>query len=153
MPSGALEEVRSVLPSPLFQLFIQMTPADQFHSYSVRKMLMGCGEENPDLLTAALLHDVGKTKLPLHVWERVMIVFGMKFFRQQAIAWGRSQPTPATRSFVVAVQHAAWGADMVKAAGGNPVVVEIIRRHQDKIESQDELSELLRILQSADNLN
>jgi hypothetical protein len=42
---------------------------------------------------------------------------------------------------------------MVNAAGGSPVLVEIIKRHQDKIESQDELSDLLKALQVVDNLN
>ena len=32
------------------------------------------GEENPDLLTAALLHDSGKTRTPLRIWERVVVV-------------------------------------------------------------------------------
>jgi len=91
--------------------------------------------------------------MPLMIWERVLIVFGFKFFRHRAIQLGRRQPTPFTRSFVVAVQHPAWGADMVNAAGGSPVLVELIKRHQDKIESQDELSDLLKALQDADNLN
>ncbi len=153
MPPEALAEVSVVLPPPLFELFARMTPADQFHSYGVRQMLIERGQTNPDLLTAALLHDVGKIKIPLRVWERVLIVFAFKFFRPAAIRWGRGQLAPVTRSFVVAVQHAAWGAEMVHAAGGNTAVVELIRRHQDKIESQGGLSDLLKALQSADNLN
>jgi hypothetical protein len=153
MPTDALDEVRTLLPPPLFELFIQMRPSDQFHSYCVCKMLIELGQVNTDLLAAALLHDAGKAKMPLMIWERVMIVLGFKFFRKQADELGRRPPTLLTRSFVVAVQHPAWGAEMVKAAGGSPVLVELIRRHQDKIESQDELSDLLKVLQEADNLN
>ncbi len=153
MPTDALDEVRAVLPPPLFELFTQMRPSDQFHSYCVRKMLIERGQVNTDLLAAALLHDVGKAKMPLMIWERVMIVLGFKFFRKYANDLGRRPPTPLTRSFVVAVQHAAWGAEMVKAAGGSPVLVELIKRHQDKIELHDSLSEMLLALQSADNLN
>ncbi len=116
-------------------------------------MLIERGQTNPDLLLAALLHDVGKAKMPLMIWERVLIVLGFKFFRDRAIQLGRRQLTPLARSFVVAVQHPAWGADMVNVAGGSPVLIELIRRHQDKIESQDELSEMLKALQAVDNLN
>ncbi|MEK9161665.1 MAG: HD domain-containing protein [Chloroflexota bacterium] len=153
MPSESLAEVKQVLPPPLFELFIQMRPSDQFHSYCVRQMLIERGQTNPDLLLAALLHDVGKAKMPLMIWERVLIVLGFKFFRDRAIQLGRRQLTPLARSFVVAVQHPAWGADMVNVAGGSPVLIELIRRHQDKIESQDELSEMLKALQAVDNLN
>jgi len=153
IPPEALNEVRAVLPPPLFELFIRLRPSDQFHSYGVRRMLIERGYKNPDLLFAALLHDVGKAQMPLMIWERVLIVLGFKFFRDHAIQMGRRQPTPFTRSFVVAVQHAAWGASMVNAAGGSPVLVELIKRHQDRIESSDPLSEMLLALQSADNLN
>ncbi len=153
MPSESLAEVKQVLPPPLFELFILMRPSDQFHSYCVHKMLIERGHTNPDLLFAALLHDVGKAKMPLMIWERVLIVLGFKFFRDHAIQLGRRQPSPLTRSFVAAVQHPAWGADMVNAAGGSPVLVELIKRHQDKITLQDSLTDLLRDLQLADNLN
>jgi hypothetical protein len=153
MPAEALAEVRAVLPPPLFELFSRMRPSDQFHSYGVRRTLIERGQTNPDLLTVALLHDVGKTKMPLRIWERVLIVLAFKFFRDRAMQWGHRPPTPLTRSFVVAVQHAAWGAELVKAAGGNPLVVELIRRHQDKITEQDKLTDLLLLLQAADNSN
>lgn len=153
IPPTALTEVQQVLPPPLFELFTRQRPSDQFHAYSVRQLLIRRGETNPHLLTAALLHDVGKTQMPLHIWERVWIVLGMKFIKQRALAWGAGEPKFFTRAFVVAVKHAAWGAQLVKAAGGNPVVVELIARHQDTIEPSDSLRELLIPLQLADNEN
>jgi hypothetical protein len=42
---------------------------------------------------------------------------------------------------------------MAAAAGSRPVVVELIRRHQDKPLAEDELADLLRAMQWADDQN
>ncbi len=149
-----LTQVESWLTPPLFELFCRMTPSEQYHAYHVRQTLAADGQTNPDLLTAALLHDVGKSKMPLAVWEKVAIVLGFKFARECAVAWGsRLDDTWWKRPFVVAMQHPAWGAEMVNAAGGSPLTVTLIYRHQDKTTPADELHELLSALQSADNSN
>ncbi len=152
LPAEALAEVRAWLTPQLFELFCRMTPAEQHHAYCVRQTLMTQGYTDRDLLTAALLHDVGKSKMPLAVWEKAAIVLGFKFMPRLAEQWGRAetvQPSWLARPFVVAVQHPAWGADLVEAAGGSPVAVALIRCHQSK---SKEL-ELLSALQAADNSN
>ncbi len=151
----ALAEVRSWLPPPLFEVFRTMSPAEQYHAYCARQTLVAQGHTHPALLTAALLHDVGKSKMPLAVWEKVAIVLGFKLARERAAAWGSPLDDGAwwKRPFVVAMQHPAWGAEMVSAAGGSPLTVTLIYRHQDKITPADELYDLLSALQSADNSN
>ncbi len=148
----ALAEVRGWLTPPLFELFCHMAPAEQYHAYCVRQTLMTQGHTDRDLLTAALLHDVGKGKMPLAVWEKVMIVLGLKFIPRLAEKWGRAvtvQPSWLARPFAVAVQHPAWGADMVEAAGGSASVASLIRHHQNKSQELAWLPEL----QAADNAN
>lgn len=150
-----LSEVRRRLPPGLFAVFCRLNPAERHHAHSVCKMLIGQGYAEADLLAAALLHDVGKSHMPLRVWEKVAIVLGMRFLRPTVTAWGL-RPGPVrwwTRPFVNAMQHPAWGAEMVRAAGGSPRTVELVRRHQDKVGPGDELYESLSALQSADNSN
>jgi len=146
-----LADVRATLTPPLFELFCRMLPAEQYHAYTVWRTLIRQGHTDPDLLAAALLHDVGKSKMPLAIWERVIIVLGFKWFKQEALGWGIETGAPSfwTRPFVVARRHPAWGADMVEAAGGSPKTVALIRHHQSK---SSEL-EGLPILQAADNMN
>ncbi len=159
-----LDEARSILSTPQFELFCRLQPGEQVHSLQVMRGLVAQGDTNPDLLAAALLHDVGKSRLRLRLWERVLVVLGKALFPVQVKKWGsltgdEGQAQGASRrqnwrrAFVIAEQHAEWGAQMAAGAGCSPLVVELIRRHQEPalnpVHSCEEL--LLRQLQSVDD--
>jgi hypothetical protein len=111
------------------------------------------GETSPDLLVAALLHDVGKSRYPLHLWERVLIVLVKALFPTRAKRWGAGAPFGWRRPFVIAEQHPAWGAEMATRAGASPLTVELICKHQhpSPSESQSEVEALLQKLQAVDD--
>jgi hypothetical protein len=134
-------------------LFRRMQPSEQVHSYQIFKHLQTAGQVTPDLLTAALLHDVGKILAPLSIFDRVVIVLGKRFFPKAAARWGEGTLHGWRRPFVVAEQHAGWGADLASQAGATALTVELIRCHQDSsIENLDKHTEkLLAALQAADN--
>ena len=136
-------------------LFRQMQPAEQWHASLVVQRLKEAGQDHPDLLTAALLHDVGKILHPLSPLERAVIVLGKKFFPRRASRWGKGTPRDFRRPFVVAERHAEWGADLAARAGVSTMTVNLIRRHQDaRLEKPRSLEDrLLRALQSADDSN
>ncbi len=131
-------------------LFRRMQPSEQAHAFHVYERLTAAGHTDPDLLTAALLHDVGKVLVPLSLLDRVVIVLGKRFFPRRARRWSEGTPTRLRRPFVVAAQHPAWGADLASAAGASPRTVDLISRHQD-VPSAGDL--LLAALQAADNEN
>ena len=147
----------SALLSPAQQnLFQQMRRRDQRHSYQVMRMLAQRGQSDPDLLTAALLHDVGKSRYPLILWEQPAVVLIRNFRPNTAVQWGNGTPRGWKRPFVVYQRHAVWGAEMAAAAGCSPPVVELIRHHQSKLDDVDIESErlkLLGLLQAADSAN
>jgi hypothetical protein len=66
------EFVRGLLPGPLLDHFLALKPEDQQHSIAVCRLLMKAGCRDPDLLRAALLHDIGKGRPSL--WQRVFFV-------------------------------------------------------------------------------
>ncbi len=118
-------------------LFMRMPPFEQAHSLHVARALLELGEKDPDLLSAALLHDVGKICQPLRLWERAWIVIGMAFFPGLARKWGTiSQNTGAVsflkRPFIVAAQHPLWGAELALQAGASSRSADLIRAHQSR---------------------
>ncbi len=137
-------------------LFTRMQTGEQRHSIRVLETLQKEGQTNPDLLVAALLHDIGKIRYPLRLWERVFVVLGKKFFPQRSQVWGQNPPRGLARAFVVAEQHPTWGAELAQEAGTTPRAVSLIRRHQEKISAEHIHSRedhLLEVLQAADNLH
>ena len=143
------------LPPTLAELFRRMSPADQLHGIRVLQDLIKLGEQDPDLLAAGLLHDVGKSRVPLRLWERVSIVLATALIPDLVKRWGQGKPEAWRRSFVVATQHSSWGAEMVEEAGGTPTLVTLIRHHQHPIPpgSQRITDQLLHRLQQVDGAN
>ena len=132
----------------LISLFRRMKPSEQTHSFAVLTRLQAAGHTDPDLLAAALLHDVGKVRSPLSVLDRILIVLGKRFFRQTAQRWGNGEPRGLRRPFVTAARHAGWGADLAAAAGASARTVELVRNHQEFSHPDDPL---LTALQQADD--
>jgi putative nucleotidyltransferase with HDIG domain len=123
-----------------FTLFDQMQPAEQVHSLQVARELLELGEDSPDLLAAALLHDVGKMRQPLQLWERIWIVLGETLFPALVHRWGNTSHNsgPASflwRPFMVAERHPQWGAELALQAGASPLTADLIRRHHTRIEA------------------
>lgn len=134
-------------------LFDRMGTHDQRHSLQVLRTLLEDGQAQPDLLAAALLHDVGKARYPLRLWERPLVVLTRSFRPQIVRRWGR-EPAPRgwKRPFIIYEQHPVWGAEMAAAANCSPLAVELIRRHHEP--AGDSIDDrLLADLQAADNAN
>jgi putative nucleotidyltransferase with HDIG domain len=152
-------QVESFLSPELMSLYREMHPSEQAHSIRIYHRLLESGENDNDLLTAALLHDVGKTYHALHLWERIIIVLGNKLFPKRVEEWGKSEPFGWKRPFVIAKKHPAWGAEMVAQAGANSKVVRLVERHQEVLpekssqHSETVENQLLRRLQALDNTN
>lgn len=159
MPSQSkaalLAEASEVLSPDLLLLFRAMERHDQAHSVRVLRSLKSGGIEEPSLLAAALLHDVGKSRHPLRRWERAVIVLAKSLFPAWVERLGRGEPRGWRRPFVIAEQHPRWGAEMVAEVGGSPKLIKLIAAHQNEPEAAvaGDLYEALRILQAADNRN
>ena len=141
------------LTATQLSLFQRMQPSEQAHAYQIFKHLETDGQTDPDLLAAALLHDVGKILHPLSIIDRVMIVLGKRFFPGAAQRWASGPPRGLHRPFVVAAQHAGWGAELASQAGASARTVELVRHHHDVRQTNPDspTKSLLAALQAADD--
>jgi len=146
---GALVEQH--LPPPLRPAFTRLSRAEQAHALATLRTLLRRGQTDPDLLVAALVHDLGKSRAPLRLMERVLVVLAQSCLPRQAARWGQGEPHGWRRAFVVAAQHAAWGEALVLEAGGSPRLAEIVRRHHDPLPAATTpVDGLLKALQASD---
>ena len=160
---GDLLQASLILGPRLYALFQQMDASEQAHSLQVLRRVQAQKFTDHNLLVAALLHDCGKSRRPLHLWERIWIVMAKTIIPAQAKTWG-SQPAVALKEtpfwrqpLIVAAQHAHWGAEMAELAGATQLSAALIRRHQDHFpvqsfsKSNNLEDSLLAALQAADN--
>lgn len=141
-----------LLSAELMNLFLRMQPGEQSHSMQVCLQLVKEGYESQDLLTAALLHDVGKSRHPLRAWERALIVIVRRLSPESIERWGNGKVHGWKRPFAVALQHPEWGAEMVRAVGASELTIRLIQRHQERCQSYEGAeNELLMVLQKVDN--
>jgi hypothetical protein len=125
-----------------------MQPSEQAHAFIVLERLKEAGHTTPDLLVAALLHDVGKIIAPLTIWERMLAVLAGRFLPGLAKRWSEGRPVGWRHAFVVAARHPDWGADLAAEAGVSLCAQELIRRHQAPASADDAL---LAALQAVDD--
>lgn len=142
------------LSPPSLALFRAMPRYDRAHALAVFDTLRRAGHSDPDLLAAALLHDVGKTvhtEGRLRLWHRVAAVL-MRAFRPGLLEHiGQDRPEGWRRPFVVQVQHAELGAGLARDAGCSPRTIALILHHEDPADAADD--PLLAALQAADSRN
>lgn len=133
----SLEEralVARVLPAPAAALFYHMPRQDQRHGLDVLYGLQARGEDAPELLAAALLHDIAKAE-GVRIWHRVVAVL------LQALCprWFHHLASPDPRTwgypFWLQLHHPQRGAELAEAAGCAAATVELVRYHQEAEEA------------------
>ena len=144
--------VKSILPPALLPLFRRQSAGEQKHSLKLARWLAKREPGQAELLQAALLHDVGKSVAPINLLERVEAVLVRRLLPGPYARWAQAEPRGWRKPFVTAVNHPAWGADLAAQAGASPLVVSLIRRHQDlKRAPVTEEDRLLRLLQQSED--
>jgi len=155
-PKRELGLISEYLTPPQAELFQRMPRSDQRHGLDVFHVLRRKQHHDHDLLTAALLHDVGKSGGWLRLWHRVLIVLIRAVRAPLLDRLALDEPRSWRYPFFVHQHHPELGAELAQAAGCTLVTVELIRRHQESSASspiRTHQDKLLAALQKADRAN
>lgn len=138
-------------------LFLKLSRSEQLHAINVLKTLCEQVEAPPkDLIVAALLHDVGKVRMQLMVWQKTLAVLVKAFLPDLNTRLSANEQLSFWRgAFVVRRWHPKWSAELLQTTSASECTVWLARHHQDKPEQwkNHPYYPLLIQLQSADNAN
>lgn len=150
-----LTQARQLLSECEYAAFCRLSRADQLHSARVLKEVTTADADAPtSLQKAALLHDIGKSRYILAVWQKTLSVL----VRSLAPGWFRllsaSDDLTLWRApFSVRAHHPRWSGEILRACGSDAAVVWLAEHHQIAPDSLDShpLHAQLVALQRADN--
>ena len=130
------------------ELYLDMTRYDLAHSLAVSLKLL----DDPILYKAALLHDAGKLRSDLNLFTRWLHT-GLEIFMppvlernrerleemaegEDALERARSLPRGWRRGLYVQFHHGEIGAEILKKAGSEDAVIELVQGHQGEPRDQ-----------------
>lgn len=137
-------------------LFKQMRRTEQLHSLRVLTAILNQGDPPHDLAVAALLHDVGKSRYPLAVWQKTLVVLARKMLPRLFHRWSQgNERTIWKRPFIVAANHPAWSAELASVTQISERTLWLMRHHADPAAKWQDHPDhhLLKRLQAADDTN
>jgi putative nucleotidyltransferase with HDIG domain len=134
---------REWLTEPLRALFEGQHPRDIVHSANTARWLLKRGHREPDLIVAALLHDVGKGHQ--RRLDRTAYVLACK---ARVVSWlgAAGSRIELRRAVARTLSHSQTGAETIARAGAPARVVDLTLRHHGPAGEDP----MLALLQQAD---
>ncbi|MGE5595181.1 MAG: HD domain-containing protein [Hyphomicrobiales bacterium] len=114
------------LDGPLLELFRAQHPRDIVHSAATARWLLDRGYDDPDLIAAALLHDIGKGHQ--RRFDRVAYVVAGKL-RVASLLGSPGSRFEVRRAIARSLAHSERGVALLRAAGASERVVDLTARH------------------------
>lgn len=138
-------------------LFRKMGRSEQLHSIHVLRDVLAQEEQTPpELAAAALLHDSGKGRYRLAVWQKTLSVVVKSLFPKLEKRLSKEDYLTFWRApFVVRYHHPKWSGQLLREIGSDARVVWLAEHHADAPhiwQDHPDYALLLR-LQQADDLN
>lgn len=125
--------LRELVPEDQWHLLARLAPADRVHLLTVHRELVRMNEQDPDLLRAALLHDVGKAdeQVTVTLTHRVLHVLLNKLSPSLTQRIARKQGGWIAHGMYLTLQHPSLGAELVRLTGASERTCWLIEHHTD----------------------
>ena len=140
-----------------FAAFRGLSRSEQLHSLNVLRTVLAAAPNPPQALSAAaLLHDVGKSRRRLAVWQKTLVVLALSLTPRLSHWLSREQSPGAWRTpFTVQRHHPKWGGEILRACGSDSQLIWLVEHHQAQAKAHQAhpAYALLKRLQAADNAN
>lgn len=137
--------------------FYRMSRAEQLHSLNVLRAVLQQADETPHALAvAALLHDVGKSRYHLAVWQKTLSVLVKAFIPPLYHYLSADERLTLLRApFTVRKYHPQWSGQILRDCDSPQVAIWLAEHHQDHplIHQSHTNYPLLLRLQHADDAN
>jgi hypothetical protein len=129
-----VDRAHHLLPTAAWGLFDGMPVADRRHALDVVATLLDAGNDDPDLLAAALLHDAAKGHR-LRLWHRVVAVLLEALAPRLLPRLASPEPRSWRYPYHLHLHHGALSADAAAAVGCAPRTVALIRGTADEADA------------------
>ena len=140
-----------------FNAFQQMSRAEQLHSLNVLRDVLAQSDTTPHALAVvALLHDVGKSRYHLAVWQKTIAVLIKAFIPKLSSYLSHNESLNFFRApFTVRKYHAQWSGEILSACQSDPIAIWLAEHHQEPADLHKDHPNyvLLCRLQEADDSN
>lgn len=138
-----------------FAAFQALSRSEQLHSLQVLRAVLDADPNAPMTLTsAALLHDVGKSRRRLAVWQKTLAVLALSLAPGLSARLSREESPSTWRiPFIVRQHHPKWGGEILRACGSDLELIWLVEQHQAEAKEHQAhpAYALLKCLQAADN--
>ena len=158
--------VREMLDISETVLFFAMSVEDQRHAidvaHTVERLYDKMRAEKKEkidvelLVKAALLHDIGRVKGDMKIYQKALCVLLDKWDPKYARSLTKPKGEKGTLSHAVFVyyNHPGIGAEKLEAINEDPRMVYLVgRHHSNKKDKESELYKELVLLKKADGMN
>ena len=123
------------------RLFEATAPRDQYHHIETLRLLDEQGTPSRALARAALLHDIGKGRIRLY--ERVLYVVLAGAAPSVLDGLMRAEGPGPLGALYRTHHHAERGAELLRCAGAEPRVIELVAGHHERGPADAELRALI----------